>query len=169
VHGNCSFSNIMVAPNNAIRFLGMKATALQQEQLSQAQCQEEEAAASSFSLSGDALHDHAMLLASLLGFDELQLGLPVLAAAARLRLLQAFAQQLRSRGVSPAQALELAISHMMCTLASFSDSALRESAWRMVTGLLAPAPAPAAPAAPAAGLPQAQELADFARALREQA
>lgn len=122
VHGNCLFSNVIFTPTNRPFFQGMKGRV-----------------GGILTVSGDPLYDYAALCMSLIGYEELTMGIPSPSYEYRVKLLASFTSLLRSRGVSASQVLDIASANIAAQLESFiAFDELKDALWDLVRELRAP-------------------------------
>ena len=104
----------------------------------------------SISLGGDPLVDFARVCQSLLGFDEIALGVRRAPDAYRKALAAAFVARLRTRGLPAGHVLTLALLGIMTSLGAEPDTAHRTELFNLARGLALPSEADALRAALAA-------------------
>ena len=137
VHGNCLLSNVLLESSNALKLLSARGSQL----------------GDAVALGGDPLLDLARVCQSLLGFDELTLGVRRTPDAYRAEIVAAFVGQLRVRGAEvPEHVLTLALFSMAVAVAApeLEDGGRRDGLWALVRGLALPSAADAPRAALAA-------------------
>ena len=131
VHGHCLLSNALLESSNALRLLSARGS-----QAGQAGS----GVADAPSLGGDPLLDHARACQSLLGFDELALGVRRAPDAYREALVAAFVVRLRARGLVPRHVLALALLGM-ATAVGAQELERRADVWGLLRGLALPSAA----------------------------
>ena len=121
IHGDASFSNIIVSPTNELRFVDMRGLV-----------------SGVLTLNGDPTSDFARMCQSLLGVDEIVFRLPRVPHAYRISLVCSFAASLRACGVNPTHVLSVCVCLTACSLQEHTDPSVRDELWGVVTHVLDP-------------------------------
>jgi len=122
IHGDCWFANILLMPDNALKFIDMRG------QLDGV-----------LTTLGDPLYDYGKIAQSLLGFDTIVFGLLPVSHEYRLNLVESFTEHLR--GVSlylPPKVLTVAISLIAGVLPFYDNKTVKCGIWALAEELMEP-------------------------------
>ena len=169
VHGHCLLSNALLESSNVLRLLSARGSLVQGQgagplpasasssasasasaSAAAAALPSDASAGPSLSLGGDPLVDFARVCQSLLGFDEIALGVRRAPDAYREALAAAFVARLRARSLPVGHVLTLALLGIVTSLGAEPDTARRAELFSLARGLALPSEADARSAALAA-------------------